>query len=226
VVKHRSVGLSLLGLALVLAGSGCSVDNRVFSTDAGAQNTGPAPPEIVVDNFDDPEDPRFQPWQFYAYNTTIFAVSSPEVQPGYDSNLALDLIWEVVDPPDGQPNYPGVGIEAPPVGALDLSKYSAVLFAQQYAHSGSCKAVTILSVGLGCSQYNASFNGTVPMSSQWTTSTVPFSSFSQSPYPSATPVAMEDCFKVVDGFNFTAQVDLADGDCASGDLALDNIAIR
>jgi hypothetical protein len=221
------------GLSLVAFwGSGCNLDNRLVQpTDAGDDVAGDvgdvvAPPAIVIDTFDDLEDPRFQAWQYYAYNTTLGELSSETVTPGYDSNYAIDLVWEVVDPPDGAPNYPGVGLRAVPVSYLDLSGYSAVVFAQQYVHTGSCQAITTLTVRLACSEYNAAFTASVPISPQWTTSTVTFTSFAQSAYPSPTPVDKGQCFKVIDGFDFQAQIDLVDGDCASGDLTLDNISIR
>jgi hypothetical protein len=229
-VKRRTVcpsGLATLlattGLALALAAPGCGLDDRTLRSADG----GPPPPAIVVDNFENPENPRFRPWDYYAYNTTIASVSSNVTSPGFDSNYAINLIWEVTDPPDGQPNYPGVGLGCEPVSYIDLSGYSSLLFAQEYLHTDtSCEAVSVLSVRLGCSQYNAAFTGTVALSPQWTTSTIPLSSFSQSAYPSPTPVAMQDCFKKIDGFDFQAQVDLADGACASGALLLDNVEIR
>jgi hypothetical protein len=199
----------------------------------GHGGTG-APTAIVIDNFEDGDaqsgDARFGSWKFYAYNPSALPTgaheSSTVESPGYDSNYALNLDWEVVDVPDGMPNYPGVGLGCAPVSYIDISGYSAILFAQQYSHTGSCQPVLNLTVVFGCSQYNASFIADVPMSAEWTTTTIQLSSFSQQQYPPETTVALEDCFKVVDSFDFQAQQNLADGDCASGTLTLDNISIR
>lgn len=197
---------------------------------------GGAPPAIVIDNFEDgsvqSQDPRFGVWKFYAYNPSgpVLPAGAYEtsniVSPGFDSNYALNLDWEVVDVMDGMPNYPGVGLGCAPVSYIDLSGYSSILFAQQYSHTGTCEPVLYLTVDFGCSQYDATFSASVLMSAQWTTSTIALSSFSQQQEPPETPVAFQDCFKVIDSFNFQAQQNLADGGCASGTLTLDNISIR
>ena len=193
-------------------------------------------PAIVIDTFENnmvtdaivqPQDPRFQPWQFYDYNdASTSTVSSQIVTPGDDSNYAIDLVWQVFDPPDGQENDPGVGLQTPAVSYVDLSGYSRFLFAQQYSHVDDCMPVTNLRIYFGCSEYNASFNATVPLSYQWTTTTIPFASFVQAASSNPAPTAWEDCAKVIDGFGFQADSLIGDGDCASGDLLIDNVSIR
>ena len=217
-----------LELSLGWTGVACSIDDRAPRTsDAGGS--------IVIDTFEQdvdlqagvrPSDSQFQLWQAYNYNTSSQLPWLNVVSPGYQSNNALEMIWQVTDLLDGGPNYPGAGLRAQPVSYIDISGYSKVVFAQQYLSFGSCQAVQTLSVTFGCNQYNASFVGSVAMSPSWTTSTIDFADFIQSTYPSAAYVAMSDCFKVIDGFNFQAQQNLADGDCASGDLTVDNISIR
>jgi hypothetical protein len=229
------VGVAL-GLSLDWTGAACSIDDRApRASDAGGDSGNPPPTAIVIDTFEQdvdlqanvtPSDSRFQVWQVYAYNTSIESLWLNVVSPGYQSNNALEMIWQVTDPPDGAPNYPGFGVRTLPVGYIDLSTYSKVVFAQQYLHSDNCQPVQNLTVMFGCSQYNASFMGSVPMSPSWTTSTVAFADFIQSAYPSSAYVGMSDCLKVVDGFDIQAQQNLVDGDCASGDLTIDNVAIR
>lgn len=226
------VGVAL-GLSWGWTGAGCSIDDRAPRTsDAGDLGGSPA---IVIDTFEQdvdyqvpipPSDSRFQLWQAYNYNTPSKLPWLNVVSPGDASNNALEMIWQVTDPPDGAPNYPGVGLRTQLVSYLDISGYSRVVFAQQYLHTDSCQAVQTLTVSFGCSEYNASFMGSVPASPSWTTSTVTFADFIQSTYPSSAYVGMSDCLKVVDGFDIQAQQNLVDGDCASGDLTIDNISIR
>lgn len=231
-MKRRLVlTAAILSLATCLGCIDVSAIGPKPGVDAGAGGQS-----IVIATFESgtgtPDDPRFEPFRYYAYNPSApdlpagAFVNSPILSPGFNSNYALGLNWEVIDVPDGQPNYPGVGVGTVINGYVDFSPYTVFNFVQQYQHTGSCEVVTTLVVSLGCSQYNASVEGTVPMSSKAMTSSIPLASFAQSPYLGQPPVALGDCLKVVDGVDFQTQLNLADGDCASGELMLDNIEVR
>ena len=64
------------------------------------------------------------------------------------------------------------------------------------------------------------------MPSDWTTATATFADFSEPTYLPATGTTVEDCLKVVDYIDFSAEVDILDGQCASGALLLDDISVR
>lgn len=229
--------LLLLICGLAAQASGCSVDERVLTpADAAADRALAPPPAILIDDFEQdapgqsgatPSDPRFQVWQYYHYNTAMQTSSMNVVSPGFDSNQAMELGWVVTDPPDGAPNYPGIGFRTLVNGYIDLSQYSKIVLAHLYVHRDGCQAVQNLAVSVACSQYNASFGASIPMSPTWTTSTVNLADLAVGVYPPPpAPVELADCLKVVDGLNFVAQRDLTDGDCASGDLTFDNVSIR
>jgi hypothetical protein len=230
-IDNRMLGLAADGAAGHGSGSGGAVSSHGSAGDGGSG--GAAPEAILLGNFEDdialPQDSRFGNYEYYSYNPSApdlpvgAFVNSPLV-PGYDSNFALGLNWEVIDVPDGVPNYPGVGVETlVKTGFVDLSGYNRIVFAQQYQHSGSCKAVQILTVSIGCGELNTSYQGTVAVSPTWTTSSLAFSTFVE-PAPSGHSLA--ECLALADGVIFDAPANLADGDCASGSLALDNIEIR
>ena len=218
----------------IVTGMGCIDVGQLMSISG--HDGGGGGQSLVIATFENgtatPDDPRFEPFQFYAYNPSLpdlppgAFVNSPIVSPGPGSNYALGLNWEVIDVLDGQPNFPGAGVRTVVDGYVDLSAYTVFTFFQAYQHMGSCQPVPDLSVSFGCSQYNASVTASVSMASPGTTSTMALSSFAQSPYSDQPPVALGDCLKVVDGISFAAQVDLVDGDCASGELTLDNIELR
>jgi hypothetical protein len=182
-----------------------------------------------------PQDTRFAAYQYYAYNPSFDpsspppgdSLSSPLVQPGYNSNDGLGLNWKVIDPMDGTPNYPGVGVRTMVrTGFVDLSGYDRIVFAQQYQHTGSCKALQSLTVFISCGELNTSYQGAVAVSPTWTISTLAFKSFVEPPYAPPSGHSLAECVALADGVVFQAQVDLADGDCASGSLSLDNVEIR
>jgi hypothetical protein len=222
---------AILSMATCIGCIDVNAIGRKSGVDAGA-----GAQSIVIATFESgtgtPDDPRFEPFRYYSYNPSLpdlppgAFVRSPVVSPGFDSNYALRLQWEVIDVPDGQPNYPGAGVGTVVNGFIDLSTYTVFMFFQEYQHTGGCEPDMDLVVSLGCSQYNASVVGTVPLSTEGTTTSLQLSSFSQSPYLGQPSVALSDCLKVVDAVDFQTQLNLADGDCASGELILDNIGVR
>ena len=247
--------VALLVLVTLGTLGGCKIDNRsLMSLPPGSGGSGGAGhggsggsggivgstlPTILLGNFEDdtaiPPDPRFAAYQYYAYNPSFdptapppgAMLASPLVSPGDASNFALGLDWTVVDAPDGVPNYPGVGVRTVVnSGFVDLSGYDRIVFAQLYQHSGSCKALQNLTVFISCGELNTSYQGTVAVSPTWTTSSLAFKGFIEPTYAPPSGHSLTECLALADGVVFQAQVDLTDGDCASGNLSLDNIEIR
>jgi hypothetical protein len=139
----------------------------------------------------------------------------------------LGLNWEVIDVPDGTPNYPGVGVRTVVnTGFVDLSGYDRIVFAQQYLHSGSCQALQTLTIVIACDELNTSYVGAIPVSSTWTNSSLAFSSLAEPTFVPPSGHTLAECLAVANRVDFQAQANLVDGDCASGSLALDNIEIR
>jgi hypothetical protein len=193
----------------------------------------PATP-IVIDTFEQtatgvPEDARFGIWTFYAYNPSMQGpgdfVSSGITGPGFGSNYAIELNWQVTDVADGKPNYPGVGLKTDVSGYIDLTAYDRFVFDQQYSNPDNCESLMNIEVIFVCSELHASFSASVPVSSQWSTSTIDFTSLVP-PDGAPPPASIGDCFKVIDTIIFQEQIDLPDGACASGSLLLDDIEIR
>jgi hypothetical protein len=221
----RTAGALLGALACL---SGCKLDDRTLLVIDGSPESN----LIVLDTFDDgslrPDDPRFDDWQFITKNPDTnlppgaFATARI-VTPGYHGGSALELDWEVVDVADGQPNYPGVTLFTRAVEPIDLSGLSGIVFADKYAHAGSCQAVPLLTVVVDCALYQTSFETFAGMPPDWTTTTIAFANLQEA---AATGVERDLCLKKVDAIAFHAQVNLADGDCASGTLSLDDVALE
>jgi len=213
-----------------VTGAGLAGGGRGGAT-AGSAGTG----SILLGDFENhtarPQDTRFANYQFYAYNPNSplpagAFVNSPLVAPGYNSNYGLGLNWEVIDVKDNAPNYPGVGVRTLATGFVDLSGYDRIVFAHQYTHTGTCQAVQTLSVHIGCDELHTSFEKSFPVSATWTITSIPFSTFAEPTYVAPTGHTVWECLALTQTVYFQAQVDLTDGDCASGSLSLDNIEIR
>jgi hypothetical protein len=227
-----------LGAAWAACG-GCSIDARSLTVHDGGDGSV-APMSLMIATFEhgsaQPDDPRFKPFEYYAYNESDQSVlTSPLAVPGHNSNAALGLNWIVFDTPNGHPDYPGVGVRTTVNGSVDLSAYSRIVFGLKYDPTpagkvfpdvGACFPVPYLTVSIGCSEHNTSFRKKVPMSAEWTTATASFADFQEPSYLPTTGTTIEDCLKVVDAIDFQGQVDLVDGQCASGGLLLDDISVR
>jgi hypothetical protein len=202
----------------------------------GGSTGAPPPGTILLGDFEDhtakPQDLRFANYQYYAYNPDTNLpdgafVKSPLVAPGYVSNYALALDWKVIDVPNGKAEYPGVGVRTlVSTGFVDLSGYDRIMFSHQYTQTDDCRAVRNLAVSIGCDELSTSFWGYVHVSSDWTTSTLMFSSFTEPTYLPPSGHTLGECLALANSVVFQGQVDLSDGECASGNLSLDNIEIR
>ena len=204
---------------------------------AGTGGTDAPPPgTILLGDFEDhtakPQDTRFANYQFYAYNPDVNLpdgafVKSPIVAPGYNSNYALALDWKVIDLPNKKADFPGVGVRTlVTTGFVDLSGYDRIMFSHQYTQTDDCRAVRNLAVSIGCDELSTSFWGYVHTSPDWTTSTLMFSSFAEPTYLPPSGHTLAECLALANSVVFQGQVDLSDGECASGNLSLDNIEIR
>jgi hypothetical protein len=216
-----------------VTGAGLAAGGRGGGTAGTAGSAGTA--SILLGDFENhtarPQDTRFANYQYYAYNPNSplpagAFVNSPLVAPGYNSNYGLGLNWEVIDVKDNASNYPGVGVRTLATGFVDLSGYDRIVFAHQYTHTGACQAVQMLSVHIGCDELHTSFETSFPVSATWTVRSIPFSTFTEPTYVAPTGHTVAECLALTQTVYFQAQVDLADGDCASGSLSLDNIEIR
>lgn len=205
-------------------------------TAGAGGSTGAPPGTILLGDFEDhtakPQDRRFANYQYYAYNPSDTLpdgafVKSPLVQPGYVSNYALALNWKVIDVPNGKADYPGVGVRTlVSTGFVDLSGYDRIMFSHMYTQTDECRAVRNLTVSIGCDELNTSFMGFVHLASDWTTSSLLFDTFAEPTYLPPSGHTMSECLALANSVVFQAQVDLSDGECASGNLSLDDIQIR
>jgi hypothetical protein len=223
-------------LAALVASAGCGLDTRMVVDPTSDVNQAPAP--IVVSSFEngnaEPDDPRFDHWQYFAYNPPVpdlpegAFVHSPMASPGFaGSQYAVATEWTLIDVPDGALNYPGVGQVCATIGSIDLSSYSRISFAHLDQHDdGPCLATPAITFELGCSEYNTSFEVSVPTSPQWTLSEIPFDQLHEPAWKPATGTARADCLAVMDHIIITLQPVLADGQCGSGSFLMDNIAFR
>ena len=222
-------GVFLGGIALLAA---CGLDDRLLLVaDAAGSDGAAGVHQLLLGTFEQgtllPDDPRFERWEFGAVppggeaGSGTFAAEAI-VAPGYRSAHAVQLDWQVTDTADGQPNYPGVLLSTG-TGSIDLSGYARLVFAQRYQHQGSCRAVPLLTVMLVCRELKSAFLSFAGMSSDWTPESVDFGNLQEA---TGVGVLREICLKQIDHVYFSALVSLADGECASGTLSLDEIAIQ
>jgi hypothetical protein len=82
-------------------------------------------------------------------------------------------------------------------------------------------------VQLFCAEYKTFFEVEFPLSEDWQPVVVPFSSLHESYWKPPTNTPLASCLAVTDGVSFIVQDNqLADGQCHSGSLSLDDISFR
>jgi hypothetical protein len=231
----RSVAMAALSAAVSLC-AGCGLDNRDVFDPATATTQGPTP--IVVSTFESgtaqPEDPRFDHWQFFAFNPPLpdlpdgAFVRSPMDSPGYaGSQYTVKTEWTLIDVADGVPQYPGLGQLCKVIGFIDLTPFSRISFAHRDLHDeGPCKASRTITFELGCSELNTSFEYSVETSPDWTLTEIPFDLLYEPSWKGPTGTARADCLKVMDAIIITFGPQLGDGECGSGSFLMDDIAFR
>src|SRR4029078_7804425 len=98
-------------------------------------------------------------------------------------------------------------------------------FAHRYRHDGDCAELTHVRVDFGGDSLMANFTASVPVSSTWTVETIALSDFAVALYPTSNGTSRLQCFAHFNAVLFGAQPSLADGQCGSGTLELDDIFI-
>jgi hypothetical protein len=201
---------------------GCGVDERAITA---------RPSPIMIDTFEDdsliPNDPRFNRWGSVVFGTDLATREYKVTGPGFDSDWSLQLSWEFSDPPDGSPNYPDALIRTQALGSVDLTHYETFSFAQRYqpGTDTSCPALKFMRVSLGCSELGVGFHTILAIASDWTVASLPLAEFAE-PTWAFTGTSWQDCLSEIDEIDFVTWYGLADGECASGTLWLDDIVIR
>jgi hypothetical protein len=224
----------------VLAGSlaaACSIDDRMLTVADGASGGIGSPPpstDVVIDTFEHgtvtdrtvvPDDPRFFGWKVESLDAATQSRDDGQLSivdaGGYDGR-ALQLAWQVRDVPDGMANHPGVSLELSLLTSIDLSAFSSIVFAHRYAHEGACQPVPLVTVAISCPN-DGVFETFASLSPAWTATTVPLADLQEAGLKT---ISRDDCLRQVYTIAFNLEVSLSDGDCASGTLWLDDVALR
>lgn len=241
IARLSLVGLALLGCRARTVGTtecGSAADCAYGTTcnsvgECVTESSEPDP--FVLDDFEDgdnlPSDSRFAVWQHYSYNPPGRDVySTPDPSAAIASNFGMRFEWNVINDPDGVPQYPGAGLRteaATSAAYVDLSALSRVLFAHEYfPNETGCRNIPAFTVAFGCGELGTWFEATVPVSTQWTTATLEFAHFFQQTVGPQVDATVTECLALVDDFHFQVQVELPDGYCSAGTLYLDNISFR
>jgi len=226
--RRRAWQVAGAAAAAALACGCLTVDDRTLTVK---------PSPIDISNFENvalqPADPRFDAWQYAAYNSDAPTVIAAVVSPGFNSGWCLSIDWQVTDAPDGALNYPGVLLRTAINGSIDLNPYESVVFAHRYQNTGTCMALQNVIVRFLCRQVQFGFEKYVPVSYVWQMLSINFADLEEVPYlrqmlldTQQDVPTKEACLAVVDEVQFLAQGDLQDGQCSSGELQLDDISIR
>jgi hypothetical protein len=213
---------SSLALTLpAVASSGCALDERMIAVK---------PDPIVLGTFEAgtaADDPRFGSWSAYPNGSDLVTMMSSLVHDGCaQSAWCLGLDWQVTDPPDGRTSEAGVVDRVAPLTPIDLSGYARLVFDHQSLHQGPCGVVQTLTLVLACEGLSTAFQTQVSLSSSWTTRSIELASFVEADAPPPKGVARQDCLGAVSAILFQTSVALSDGECASGNLLLDNVSVR
>jgi hypothetical protein len=196
----------------------------------GSGDTGPPSTDVVIDAFEDgnltPDDQRFATWKVEVLDNATQERTDGQLSvaasAGHDGQ-ALQLVWQVQEVLDGQVNHPGVMLVMSLNTYIDLSAYSSLVFAHKYEHQGTCQAVPLVTVAASCSAGDARFETSAPLSPAWTATTIPFADLQPAVVTSTT---REDCLRQIYEIDLCLEVSLSEGDCASGTLWLDDVALR
>jgi hypothetical protein len=195
----------------------------------GSADTGPPSTDEVIDGFEDgnltPDDPRFAPWKVEVLDDTQERSDgqlSVAATAGHDGQ-ALQLVWQVQEVPDGRVNHPGVMLVMSLITSIDLTAYSSLVFAHRYEHQGTCQAVPLVTLVASCTGSDKRLETSAPLSPAWTATTIPFADLQSA---GLTPTTREECLPQIYEIDLRLEVSLSEGDCASGTLWLDDVALR
>jgi hypothetical protein len=210
VVKAAALALAV---CLLAAASGCALDERVIDV---------RPDPLVIDTFEDmnlmPSDSRFRQWESAVYGTDFGTRTVYVTGPGYASSWCLREDWEIDDPPDGVPTYPGMVLRIQAPGSVDLSGFRTLAFDHRYSHEGSCKAHVFFTVSMSCGELNSGVGVARSTATDWTIEKIPMAEFAE-----FTPdFPIDHCLKLIDEIDFFFAPGLDDGQCSSGSFFLDD----
>jgi len=204
---------------------GClSLDDR----DLHVRSSG-----VVLSSFEnmsaDALDPRFGAWTASAYNSDLASVDSAPFDPGFNSDWALQLVWRVTDPPNGQVDGVGVRerlpVQATP-GAVDLDGYTRLVFTHRTEGNAGCPSPDNLTLRVMCAGLASGYEAPVPVAADWHTSTVPLDQLVRSAAAGSGTPTRTDCLQAATDVEIVIQQALQDGECSSGTLQLDNVSLR
>ena len=194
-------------------------------------------PRLLIDDFEDgtptPTSALFASWKCYPFNNEL-ATLSCDIAPGYESNFAYALTFDVTSPstPSNDGFGAGLGV-VPPVGTVDLSSYETVHFSAKFAVGNPAPPPgTTFEVGMNCNKVQTGFirggfsvtHGFMP-TEDWQSFVFARADFAQ---PKWQPLQMSvenrnRCPTLVDMLNFNVQVTLDPGQSAAGTLTIDNV---
>ena len=212
-------GWLLPAVVLAVANGGCAVDDRDI-------NVRPEP--ILIATFEDgtlqPNDARFNRWASTVYNTEIGDRVYRVTSPGRDSGFALELTWDITDPPNGTPDFPGALIRTQALGSIDLTRYTTLSFSFR-VDEGPYTPLQSIGIAIHCYERRTEVDIAQPVGSGWQTIDLALADFVE-PTWNFTGVERADCLSRADELDVVSGYNLNDGERAAATLLLDDIMFR
>jgi hypothetical protein len=189
------------------------------------------PPRLDVDDFEDgdavPSNPRFASWGCETYPGTPH-VSCVSSSPGFRSEVAETVRFEIQDPADAKTDHPGVLLQAPlRLGTLDLGAYTSLMFSAKLEvdspvpPNGSRLYVRLRCDGVG----EGSFVETsVLVGLEWSSPAIALEAFVRPGY--VVDFDRLACVASVEALEFDIHPDLFDGESMAGTLTIDEISLE
>jgi hypothetical protein len=215
---------------------------NVSEDDGGsAGGSGANTPALLIDDFEDgdlvPSSPLFRTWGCYPFNMQELApINCAVLSPGYHSDYAYSIDFEIVDANDGKPNYPGVLLQSRTAPTLDVSPYNNIVFsAKLVPRDIPLPDPVSLLIQLTCGSVRQnepspgvfSIGSAIQPTSSWQTFSLALSSFIQFKWnKDQMPIDELACATLVDGLQFEYQPALADGNATAATLTIDNVYLQ
>lgn len=184
---------------------------------------------LRIDDFEDtdpyPLADSFSVWRAYTYNAGSQYVDFAVEAPGYQSDSAIHLDFEIHDPANGSQDYGLAGLDTTVRNlTTDLSAFSTVSFSYAFeASQTDCAGAQHMSFGFYCAGYVANFETTVPLSPSWQTAQLPLSDFHEVTWRPPTGVPFTDCLATDTALYFEIVPELGDGECGAGRVSIDSL---
>jgi hypothetical protein len=225
----------LAGSTTTLGGGGNRGDGGGGGAAAGTGG-GVATAALEIDDFEDgdtfPSSKLFAQWQCYTWGQATNGSGCDLLEPGFNSNLAQFVLFQLHDPPNGHGDSVGAGLRTTTVaGTVDLSAH--VTFGVTAKLEGEAPdglpAGTPVNVRIGCSGVSSGLPppggfaifSPINAKASWTVFSLKLSDFT--PGVGGDPFLASDCLKLVDGLDFQIVPTLEDAGKASGRLQIDNV---